>query len=146
MRDLRIILFFDRNTGGRTLKADLVKAGIDVVLHDEMFSQNTKDHEWLEVIAKHGYPIITGDKRTAKDLLFLSKLESHPARVFILLGINHGTPQDRIKCVLEAKNKLMELVKECDPPVIWSVSKDCKSARKVDHQTILRKLRLKSRR
>jgi hypothetical protein len=133
-------VFIDRNSGGRTFRKILESAGIKVVLHDELFSQTTSDPAWLKKVANLGYIMVTGDKQTTRQLLFLKQLSDSNAFVFILYGLNGASPQGKAGCILSAMDKIRRLMETEKPPGIWKIAKDNQSAQKCDHEQILQRM------
>jgi hypothetical protein len=52
-------LFIDRNSGGRSFRAALQAANIEVVLHDEVFSRTTPDEIWIAEVGQRGWLAVT---------------------------------------------------------------------------------------
>lgn len=130
-------IFIDRNSGGRTFRDFLTSAGLKVVLHDEIFPQNTEDESWLEKGSALGYIFVTGDKAITRRMLFLNQLANSRAYVFILFGLNGASPQGKAGCILSALDRMVELMKLSGPPALWKIGKNNHQANKCDHMAIL---------
>jgi predicted nuclease of predicted toxin-antitoxin system len=133
-------IFIDRNSGGKTFRDILTSAGIKVVLHDEIFKNDTPDEVWLKEISARGYIVVTGDKDVTRRILFLKQLAASKAYVFVLLGINGASSQGRAGCVLLALDKITELMKSGEPPALWKIGKDNRTANRCDHEKVLAKM------
>jgi hypothetical protein len=133
-------IFIDRNSGGKNFRAILTAAGLKVVLHDDIFKNDTPDEVWLKEVAARGHIVVTGDKDVTRRILFLKQLAVSKAYVFILLGINGGSSQARAGCVLSAIDKMNELMKSGEPPALWKIGKDNRSANRCDHDKVLAKM------
>lgn len=139
MPDKYPTIFIDRNSGGRTFRDFLTSAGLNVVLHDEIYPQTTDDEAWLEKGSGLGYIFVTGDKAVTRRILFLRQLAASRAYVFILYGLNGTTPQGKAGCILSALDRMVELMKLCEPPVLWKIGKNNHQANKCDHLDVLKR-------
>ncbi|HEX5727673.1 MAG TPA: hypothetical protein VFX98_19535 [Longimicrobiaceae bacterium] len=54
--------FIDRNLGGKIFPGILQEAGIVVRLHDDYFSNQAPDEEWLPEVARAGWIVLSSDK------------------------------------------------------------------------------------
>lgn len=121
----RPTLFIDRNSGGRTFRELIEKAlEIRVVLHDDEFSQHTKDEDWLKALSDRGWIMITCDAYTMKSPLFLHALKRSNARVFILHGLDGATPEGKAKCVIDAYETILSVCSKREPPLFWRINRD----------------------
>src|SRR5580704_13315760 len=103
-------LFIDRNSGGRRFKGLIAEAGIQVVLHDEYFTDDTTpDDVWLKEIGDKGWIMVTGDKATMKDLLFLQNLRRSKARVFFLNALNGASAEQKAKIIIDAYVTMLKI-------------------------------------
>jgi hypothetical protein len=84
--------------------------------------------------------IVTGDKDVTHRLLFLKQLVASKAYVFILYGLNGASPQGKAGCVLSSIDKITELMKSGEPPALWKIGKDNRTAHRCDHEKILAKM------
>jgi predicted nuclease of predicted toxin-antitoxin system len=133
-------IFIDRNSGGKTFREILTSAGLTVVLHDDIFKNDTADEIWLKEVAARGHIVVTGDKDVTRRILFLKQLVASKAYVFILYGLNGASPQGKAGCVLSATDKITELLKSGEPPALWKIANDNRSANRCDHDKILAKM------
>jgi hypothetical protein len=130
-------IFIDRNSGGKAFRNAITARGIHVVLHDDIFDRNEKDHIWLPAVAARGYIMVTGDRRTTHNLLFLRNLAASTAYVFILLELNGATGPKRADCIIQAYPLIQDLVKKTRSPAIWRIGCNCLTVTLVDHKRIL---------
>ena len=112
-------IFIDRNSGGRIFRDLITAAGIPVVLQSELFPDNTPDDVWLETIAEKGWMMVTGDKATTRDLLFLQKLNRHKARVFLLNALNGASRDQKARCIIAAYEIMVKICSEREAPLFW---------------------------
>jgi len=116
----RKTIFVDRNSGGRLFRGFVTEAKINVVLHDEYFTDpKTPDHVWLKEVGALGWPMVTGDIKVEKDPLFLDRLKRTVAHVFILCELNHGTPEERANCIIKAYPDIVQLCHSNHGPKLW---------------------------
>lgn len=139
-----LTFFIDRNTGGKALRASLALAGMKIVLHDELFPQNTADEAWIKSVSDSGFIVITGDKDVTHRLAFLKRARDASARVFILIGLNSATGPDRAVYILKCVPRIQQLLAACQPPCIWKIGEDAKVANRCGHDEIIRKLCLRA--
>ncbi len=133
-------LFIDRNSGGRTFRDLLTAEGLAVVLHDEEFLSTAADEDWLPVVGERGWIVITGDDDTTRSPLFLARLESSRAFVFVLLGLNGATRAGKAQCILNGYETMMRLTAQSEPPALWRIGRDG-GARKFDFEPVLSRMR-----
>ncbi len=120
-------VFIDRNTGGKAFKDIVLAAGIEIVLHDDHFphpkpgEKNIPDQEWLVAIGRLGRFIVTGDKRTLKEVQFLQKIPESNAYVFVLDDMNSGSPARKAEVVISAYPKMIGLAIATKRPAVWLV-------------------------
>jgi len=118
-------LFVDRNSGGRSFRGLVVDAGIKIVLHDEHFpvpaqgEKNIGDHEWLHIIGNLGWLIVTGDKHTIKEDLFIRALPKSNAYVFLLNALNGASPKGKAELIIDAYPKMLGLISAVPRPAVW---------------------------
>ena len=136
-------IFIDRNTGGKNFRL-LLPPILTVVLHDDVFPQEkyktVPDEVWLKWVAENGHIIVTGDKATTRDPLFLKRLVETKVYCFVLLGLNGASPEGRAGCILSSLEKIKELLASSPPPALWKIAKDNRTANRCDHEKILQKM------
>lgn len=133
-------IFIDRNSGGKAFREKLILGWIKAVLHDDIFDQDTPDDEWLKKVAELGYVVVTGDKRTLRDPMFLKHLSECNVFVFVLYGLNTGGTTDRASVILGAYSKIKEIVNSHSGPMLWTISKDNRECRLCDYKKVIHKM------
>jgi len=58
-----LIFFLDRSLGKHIVADALRQAGAEVQLHDDYFSQDARDEEWLQEVGRRGWIVLTKDDR-----------------------------------------------------------------------------------
>jgi len=81
------VFFTDRDLG-KQFPATLRAHGLIVETHDDHFGQQTPDDEWLEVVAKRSWTVLTRDRRIRYSPVALSAAMGAEARVLILVAKN----------------------------------------------------------
>ena len=118
-------IFIDRNSGGRTFRALIEAEGIEVILHSDVFRDDTiADHAWLESVSEKGWIVVTGDQATSRSLLFLDQLNRTRTHVFILYMLNGASPEMKARHVIELYPWMTEKHASCEPPSLWRVTQN----------------------
>jgi predicted nuclease of predicted toxin-antitoxin system len=85
----RIVCFTDECLGRYAVPDALRAAGVDIVLHHELFPSGVDDAEWLLALGKRPELIVlTKDSRIRKRVLERQALEAAKLRVFALTAGN----------------------------------------------------------
>lgn len=121
-------VFIDRNTGGKLLKQAVADADIPIVLHDDFYGPPKPgviitDAEWLVTIGQRGWLIVTGDKHTVKEELFIRRIPESRAYVFLLNDLNGGGPAQKAQVIIDAYPKMLGLIAKKPRPAIWLFEK-----------------------
>lgn len=117
-------LFIDRNSGGRIFRGMIEREGIKVVLHDDVFKQDTKDDVWLREISDRGWIMVTCDFNTLRSPLFLRSLKLSGGRVFLLNGLDGGSREEKAKCVVDSYETMLAICKKRQPPLFWRINRE----------------------
>ena len=80
--------FVDRSLGQRIVPAALRDAGFAIVTHDEMFSHDTTDEEWLAEAGARGWVVLMKDDRIRYNPRERAALEAASVRAFVLTAGN----------------------------------------------------------
>ena len=87
------VFFVDRALGRRAVAESLRKAGATVEIHDDHFSPEALDVEWLPVVGKRGWLILTKDDAIGRRVLEQMAVAASGARVFVLYSANLTGPE-----------------------------------------------------
>lgn len=79
--------FIDRALGKSVAKA-LQSLGVNVELHKNHFPSNSPDIEWLPIVSKKGWVILTKDTNIGRNILEIEAMAYFKARVFTLVSAN----------------------------------------------------------
>ena len=117
------VLFIDRGLGRRILADALRSNGEHVEVHDDHFDQSAKDVDWLPVISKKGWIVLTKDEALARNAPERLAIKQSNARIFLLA---HGSASGPV--MVEAFTKALASMKAFaeshDGPFIAKVYKD----------------------
>jgi len=116
------VVLVDRSLGKQIIAASLRDAGFQVEVHDDHFSPDARDEEWLADVGSKGWVILTKDKRIKYRALELAAAVAARAKVFSLTA---GSVQgrDMADIFLKAMPRIKRYVAENNPPYIVRVSK-----------------------
>jgi hypothetical protein len=82
------IFFIDRSLGVEPIRAELLRIGLVVEIHDDHFPRDEEDRVWLKVVGGRGWVVLTKDQRLRYRPLELAALRASNARVFVLTAGN----------------------------------------------------------
>ncbi len=119
----QIVFFVDRALGKIHVPNALRKVGEAVEIHDDHFSQNALDTDWLPIVAGRGWVVLTADQKIVYRHLEMLAVEQSLARVFVLVSGNI-TGKDMARVFVEAINSIKRFVSLNSGPFIAKVYKD----------------------
>jgi len=82
------VFFIDRSLGVDPIRAELVRAGLVVEIHDDHFNRDEEDRVWLASAGARGWVVLTKDQKLRYRPLEVSALRASKARVFVLTAGN----------------------------------------------------------
>ena len=82
------VFFIDRSLGIEPIRAELIKAGLVVEIHDDHFARDAEDRVWLRAVGERGWVVLTKDQRLRYRPLEIAALRASKARVFVLTAGN----------------------------------------------------------
>ncbi len=89
----------DRNLGSRVFPGILRDHGVEIQVHDEVYSQGTQDEEWIIEVANSGLVAVTRDKRIARTPAQLHAVYASGLRLIALAGGDIATDKLAINFV-----------------------------------------------
>jgi hypothetical protein len=116
-----LVYFTDRDPGKRAA-AVIERAGAHVERHDQHFSANALDEEWIRAVAQRGWIALTRDRRIRYSPLATSALMGSGARLFVLVGVI--TADDAAALFLGARPAIERFVASAKGPFIAKVRND----------------------
>jgi len=81
------IFFIDRCLG-KKLADSLRNVGATVKIHDDHFSQDINDEDWLRIVGERNWVVLTKDKKIASRLLELLAVAQGNVRLFAFVDGN----------------------------------------------------------
>jgi predicted nuclease of predicted toxin-antitoxin system len=81
-------LFLDRNLGKKIIADALRQAGADVRVHDDHFSPNARDEEWLSEVGRRQWVVLTKDTRIRYREIERMALMNARVHAFVLTAKN----------------------------------------------------------
>jgi len=82
------VFFLDRSLGVEPIRAELIKAGLVVEIHDDHFARDEEDRVWLQRVGEFGWVVLTKDQRLRYRPLEIAALRTSKVRVFVLTAGN----------------------------------------------------------
>ena len=83
-----LVIFLDRSLGKHKVAEALRAAGARVEIHDDHFPPNAKDADWLPVVGKQGWIVLTKDDRIRYRQHEREALLRASVRAFVLTNRN----------------------------------------------------------
>jgi uncharacterized protein with PIN domain len=102
----------------------LRKAGLNVEIHDDHFSQNAKDPEWLTAAGKKKWIVVTRDERIRYRVAEKQAMRRAKVRAFVLAAQGDLRAEMLAEIFLKALPKIRRTVKQQKPPFIAKISRD----------------------
>lgn len=121
-----MIFFTDRNLGHR-FPSILREAGLSVEHHDNHFSENTRDEEWLEVVGARGWIAITRDARIRYKPNECAAVVRHRVALLVLIGT--APFPELAQSFVASRSRIERFVLSHSPPYIAKVYRATNSER-----------------
>lgn len=121
-RRRKLTFFVDRSLGGKKVVACLRDADCDARAHDAMFPQDAPDSQWLRVVGKRGWLVLTGDKRLRWNDAELAAIYYAGASVFMLSMKEDRTAERIGSAVVRALKRIESFVSKVSAPFVASIN------------------------
>lgn len=115
------LLFIDRCAWSRRLGDALRDAAIPFIVHDDKFAKNCADVDWLPVVGREGWIVITRDKNIRRKPNELQAFRDAKVIAFALASGN-ASADDTARLVVSLYPKFLRKVRGAKPPVMFSVT------------------------
>lgn len=102
---------------GRKLVQALKDAGVDAIVHDDVFAQNALDEDWLLAVGARGWVVITKDKLIRKRPLEREALLKAGVRAFVFIGGNMSGIE-MAETIVSAVAKMRRIIQKTPPPFV----------------------------
>ena len=113
------IFFIDRCLGTK-LADSLRNVGARVEIHDDHFSQNSYDKDWLRIVGERNWVVLTKDKKIASRLLELLAVAEGNVRLFVLVDGNVSRDV-MAQAFVNALEKMQKFIRGNQAPFIAKV-------------------------
>ena len=120
--------FVDRSLGRHTVVNALRAAGFEVVAHDDEFSQDTPDVEWLGTVARRGWIVLTKDSAIRRNPLERAAIIGSGSRVFVITN-RHLIGTEMADLLVGAASRMGQLARETTPPFVFRIDRNGTIAR-----------------
>ncbi len=125
------IFFTDRDLG-KNFPDILRQNGINVEKHIDHFADDAKDEEWLTVIGKRGWYVLTHDRRIRYKTNEKAAVEKHRIGLFVIVG---KAPFAKLaQNFVFTLPKIMKFLDKNPRPFIAKIYRPDKTKRKVKSQ------------
>ncbi len=115
------LLFVDRCAWSRRLGEALRNAGIPFVAHDDKFAKNCADVDWLPVVGREEWIVITRDKNIRRKPNELKAFRDAKVIAFALASGN-ASAEDTARLVVGLYPKILRKTRGAKPPAMFSVT------------------------
>lgn len=117
------VFFIDRSLGGHLVADALREAGTRVEVHDDHFSPDCLDEDWLVEVGRRGWVVLTKDARIAYRRSECRAVLAAKVRMFVLVGGQLSGP-DMAAAFTQARGRMQRFASAHDPPFIAKVYRD----------------------
>lgn len=117
-----VVFFVDRSLGKKTVASGLRKAGGRVEIHDAHFRQDAKDEDWLPVVGRKKWVVLTKDKRIRRRPNERAALIKAGVRAFVLTA-RDLRGEEMAHAFVKALPKMERLAAKHDHPLIATVGR-----------------------
>jgi hypothetical protein len=115
------ILFIDRCAWSIRLGEALTQLGVEFIPHHQRFAPDCPDDEWLPVVGKAGWIVLTRDKNIRRKPNELQAFK-HNNVVAIVLASGQASAADTAELVVRLYPKLMRKVQAATAPAMFTVT------------------------
>jgi hypothetical protein len=120
------VLYLDENLHNcKPILDALVQYGIRHERHGSHFPPGTEDVSWLPFVGKHGWLLVTKDKRIRFNELEKSAIQRYRVREFYFASGNYSGAE-MATMLVTALREMARFCRRYDPPFIASISKSGK--------------------
>ena len=115
--------FIDRNLGRYAVVNGLRAAGFSAIALHEKFADQTPDEKWLASAGKHGWIVLSADKRIRFRPDEREAFVRNKVRAVFLTSGNLTTAQ-QVSLITRAASRILDTVLHTAPPAAFSLTKD----------------------
>lgn len=115
------VLFTDRCAWSNRLGDALTASNIAFIPHHQRFAPDCPDEDWLPVVGKSGWIVLTRDKNIRRKPNELRAFKENRV-LAIVLSSGQASGADTADLVIRLYPKLMRKVKNAKPPAMFTVT------------------------
>ena len=115
------VFFVDASLGRHIVPEALRLKGVDVVAHDDRFGPGTPDAVWLEEAGRHGWLVLTKDKRIRYRENERRALRRAGVAAFVFVG-KDLTGEEIAEALVAALPRMIRTAKRTPRPFIATVT------------------------
>ena len=123
-----LVFFVDRSLGRKVIPNALRLVGEEVRVHDDLFPQDAKDEDWLAIVGKHGWIVLTKDTRIRYHAIEVNALRAAAVRAFVLTAKGDLSGQEMADVFVKALPAIKRLSRKEFPPFLARVNREGKVA------------------
>jgi PIN like domain len=117
------VIYLDENLCNTVaLQEILLKLGVRFERHLDHAARGTPDEEWLPVVGKRGWVLLTADKNIRYNLLERRALERNAVREFVFASGNLSGG-DMAAALEKALGRMRSLCRRTQPPFVAAITK-----------------------
>lgn len=118
------IYFVDRSLPKVSLIQALRQRGCKVKHHDELFSAQTKDIDWLQEAGKNGWIVLSHDRNIGRNPLEINQLRLSKVMAFMPSSKGSLTGKEITEIIVNAISCIEQFAKNNNPPFIAKIYRD----------------------
>jgi hypothetical protein len=116
------VFFLDRNLGRNKFSNILRAQGLRIEVHDDHFSPDASDPEWLTEVGERGWVVVTVDRRIRYRQLEWLAFKAGMVRAFAFSSGNLRA-EEMAGIFLKALPKIRRFLEEEQPPFLATITK-----------------------
>lgn len=101
----------------------LRNAGLNIEIHDDHFSQNAQDPEWLAAAGKNNWIVVTRDERIRYRVAEKQAIRRAKVRAFVLAAQGDLRAEILAEIFIKALPKIRRTVNQRKPPFVAKISR-----------------------
>jgi hypothetical protein len=118
------VLYLDENLcNSKAILETLTKLGVRFEQHLSHFSRGTPDEDWLPLVGKNQWVLLTADKRMRYNLLEKRALEKNNVREFVFASGNMSG-QEMAAALELGIRKMVKIYLRIDPPFVAAIMRN----------------------
>lgn len=114
--------YLDECLGGDTIANILITAGLTIEPHHKHFTRGTKDEDWLPIIGKRGWILLTQDKGIRRRRVEILAIRENNVCAFVVAA--KGLQGKEIgELIAGSITKIERILKKNHPPIVATILK-----------------------